>query len=378
MGFRSWQGQRVVPPLYACIVTESSTIAGLPLIAARDGRPHERMPETVLDMLLQRPSDSIPKTRFWRHVFMEVVGRGMSVVWIRRVAGVPVELVPARRVGKRNAGALQLSAGVQIQIPGRDGAVLMDDVPPRDLLLFYDETWDPFRGLGFDPLSSKTLNAIELWDSLIKMYGQLLANGGHSKVYVTLPDSSQDRQKLKDDWAEWAGGVDKAGLPFLIGYGGDVKTVSHSAEQQQIVEMMRMVSLMICQTMQMDPRRVFVDEPGNGARARSTLMEAHTAWLDHGLRARLAGIADEITLKLADGEERAVFDTSHLSMGTLRDKAMVADMLTAKAPILTPNESRRDIMEYPALPEPMYDEIWPTKGAPPKAAAGKPAADSVG
>ena len=373
-GFRSWRGYDIVPPLYSCIMLLSRTAAGIPLIGCKEGRPSERMRDSVLDMILRQPSMTIPRTRFWLNRFMETFALGQSFVYIQRSQGVPVELIPARLPGyggrSLGAGTLARARDITVQIPGRDIDEYRYNVSPSDLLCFFDESWDPFSGRALNPLVCKARNPHALYAALMRMYARGTANGGHQKVYMTVPDSSDERKKMKKAWEEWAAGVDNTGLPFLIGAGGDIKTASFSAEQQQVVEMLRRLDIEICRLMGVDPRFVYADDPGISARARTTLSEAHTAWLDHGFRSVLATFAEEITLKLGDpatGEE-AVFDTSLFSMGTFRDRVAVADQAVAKAPLMTTNEAREEILERAALPGDENNQIRPTKGAPPAAA----------
>ena len=369
-GFRTVGDAALCPPFYACVTVNAKTAAGLPLVAARPDSQFERVENTDLARILANPSPSIPKERLLVNTFVRLFARGSAELWIRRGSkGVPLELVPAEICGARTAGAVQLSETVDLKIPysGKTGYVKRE-IPVKDVIFLHDETWDPFTGKSDDPSKSKLKNPYKLYSDLMRLYRNSLRNGGRGTIFMTLPDSAHDREQLKKDWADYGAGIDNAFTPFLMGYGGDVKSVSHTAEQQQIVEMLRRVDLEVCRQMNTDPRFIYAEAEGIKERARGTLSEAHTAWLDHGLRSTLETIAGEFTLKLAgrnrDGffTERAVFDTSHFSMGTLKERVVVADEAVAKAPLMTPNEARKMILDLPPLEGEEYDEIWPTKG----------------
>ena len=143
-----------------------------------------------------------------------------------------------------------------------------------------------------------------------------------------------------------------AGLPFPLGYEGDIKAVQgHTAEQQQIISMLKFIDISICRLFNVDPRFIYAEmKEGTKERAKSNLPEEYTAFLNNGFRAVLDCFAGEITLKLAsEPNEEAVFDTDKLTLGTFHDKAISYELLTSRSPGMTPNEGRKFILGPPEL-----------------------------
>ena len=363
-GLRSIDDIAVIPPFYSCVQLLAGTGAGLPMVACRNGRPSEPMERSYVQALLDRPNESIPRARFWRRVMFERYARGLAVVKITRYRGVPVMLEHAQLAQSRENEPLYKQGRIMLRMPGRFDKV-SEPVSLRDCLIFTDESWDPFTGQADNPLTCKLRNNVLLYCELMRLYVTWLRQGGHFSTFVTAPDSPKEFERIVNLWKDQTAGVDKAGLPTLIGAGSDVKAVPFSAEQQQISLMLYRMDRITCSLMHVDPQFIYVDMPGSNAAKKVDLMQAHTLWLDHGYRADLEDFAGELTLKLCDpaSEEQVAFNTDMLTQGTIRERAVVAKMLVADSPIATPNEGRSRIMRWPELEGEVYDEIWPTKGA---------------
>lgn len=379
-------GYDVVPIAYRCITMLTWTAAGLPLVVCRDGKPFQRNVNHDVARMMRDPArlSNISGSTFWTRVFLEVFGKGYSVIHIRRREnGVPRALENAALSSHHYGGALNLSPRLTITVPGRLGNMVLTDIPQENVIILYDESWNPFLGKSEHPLESKARNPVDAYKNIMLAHLQAIKRGGHQKLYMSGPMTKTAIKTTHDVFDEQGGGPENAGLPFHIGPPGtDLKAISHSAEQQQTRAMMDFLGTEICRAYGVDPRFAYDrDAARSGAkeRAGSNLPEENTRFLDHGFRARLQAISGALTQKLLPPNSRLeiVFDTNKLTLGTLHDKAVAFELLTARSPGLTPNEGREYILDVEPDTAPESNRIHPTKGAAPAAAAAGTAMEAM-
>ena len=368
-------GSEVTPVAYRCIVGLAQMTAGTPLVVCDYGMPFMQDRAYPISRLVKNPArvSNVSGGTFWQRVFLEFYGCARSLIHIRRRQnGEPWALENAQLAGWAAGGALNLAERVSITVPGRNGNILLNDVPQENIIVLADESWDPYFGRGEPPLECRIRNPVELTKALLRAYAYGTKQGGHQKTFFSGPRTKKEATDLHDLWKEYGSGVELAGMPFPLGHEGKVFGLSHSAEQQQLRQMLDYLSVETCRGMGMPPRFAYVNDgagaksgAGQKERGDGGLPDEHTRFLDHGFRARLDSIAGQLTNKLLPPNSRKeiVFDTDRLTLGTMHDKAVVAELLTARSPNMTPNESREYILGLPKIDDPKYDEIWPTKGA---------------
>ena len=110
-------------------------------------------------------------------------------------------------------------------------------------------------------------------------------------------------------------GIKNAGLPFPVGYEGGVQAVQgHTAEQQQIIAMLKFIDIFVCRLFGVDPRFVYAELDSSAkVRAKSNLPEEYTAFLNNGFRSTLSRDSGGTDSEAVDGTGRGSADSTRTS-----------------------------------------------------------------
>lgn len=227
-----------VSAVYACVSLIAGAVAGLPLHVYRrlpDGR--ERDAAHPLDGLLgARPSPWHTAPVFWETMTTALLLGGDMFAEIVRRGDVPIALLPLApsrvKVTTDKAGALLYE--IASPIDGRRqllDAGAMFHVP----------------GVGFDgrrgmsPIRHAARQGVGIALAADEYSARFFQNGARPDFAITMSGAPSPDQiaSLRSSWGERYGGASKSHLPAILTGGMDVKQLTLSAEDTQLIETRR-------------------------------------------------------------------------------------------------------------------------------------------
>lgn len=223
---------------YRCTALLAGVIACLPLpiyTFEKDGETRKAVRTHPLwNLLNAQPTDRFTAATAWEFWVGSVLNRGDGIgVLVRNRAGDVIEIIPIRR------------ECVVIERQGDRLVYYVADAYGDGVAHGFDQD-DVLHlpGFGFNGVSSMSVvrwaafQAIGTAIASEEYAGNMLRNGALQKVVITNPGDMTAEQltQLRDRWSAKYGGSSNASNPFVMYGGMDVKTVSLSAIDAQLLE----------------------------------------------------------------------------------------------------------------------------------------------
>lgn len=246
--FSTFAGTSVTPEtamrltaVYRSTALIAGAIASLPCPVYRisdDGQAREAAREHPLWWLLNdEPTARFSAATFWEYVTASMLNRGDGFAYIRRNrAGEVIELIPLP------------SWCVDVRfVEGRNRYDIADAFGDGKTRGFDQDDVLHFPGFGYDGLRSMSVIRWAAYQSIgnaiaMEEYaGNMMKSGALQKVVVTNPGDMTPEQlgRLRELWQEKYGGSSNSGRPMVLYGGMDVKTISLSAADSQLLESRR-------------------------------------------------------------------------------------------------------------------------------------------
>lgn len=227
-----------VSAVYGCVRLIAGAIAGLPLpVYERDGESRKRAEHDYWWLLNEQPCATFSAASWWEFASMQVLLRGDSVAYlVRNRAGFITAIIPWPRSqveiervtdGPRDPGRLRYYFQAENGYFGAD----QDDVLH-------------LPGLGFNGCHSMSViqwgarAGIGIAIKGDEYAGQFFSEGGKPEVAIKSPKTMTPAQQndFRDAWvAKYGAGRGRA-IPLILTEGLDVKELTMSAEDSQIIQ----------------------------------------------------------------------------------------------------------------------------------------------
>lgn len=357
----------------ACVQRISGAIACLPLpIYERKGQERERVDHDAWWLLNERPCAAWSASTFWEFIVAQMLLRRSGIAYIaRNRAGTPVALIPWPRS--------------QVEIE----RVTFDDPRTPSRLRYYfcegkkyfgadqDDVLH-FPGFGFDGVDGMSViqwgarSAIGIAIQGDNYAGKFFASGGRPAIAIKAPGefTPAQQQAFREAWiSKFSGtpGVDN--IPFFLTEGLDIKELTLTAADAQLLESRQWQVIDICRAFGVPPFMV-------GEMGKATYNNTENLGVDfvkYTLSPHLKRIEQELNIKLF---RAPTYFTEFLTAGLMRgDSAARAAYFksalggTQSPGWMTPNEVRKTD-NLPPLdggnelhkPEPAADKDPPVAG----------------
>lgn len=319
--------------VFACVRLISGAVACAQVkVYLRNGDERERAPEHALDRVLRlRPNRFMTAATFWKFLVASKLLAGNAYAnIIRGRGGVPVGLYPhnPRNVEVYYAWELGLDAKLGVErnrlyyhVSFEDGNWRMFD--QDDMIHVLN-----VPGVGSIP-GKKGLSTIRAMARGVGLAlgaeesaGSLFENGMMSQVALTYPRqfSTEGYARLRDHLRQKYSGASKHHTPLILTEGGDVKTLTMSAEDAQLLESRKFSVIDICRFFGVNPVMVGESEKtsswGSGVEQMGRWFNTLT------MNEHFTAIEQELEVKLfRDDGHFAEFDETELTRGDTQARA---------------------------------------------------------
>jgi HK97 family phage portal protein len=242
-GLRSVAGQHVtersamsVAAVYACVGLIGGAIASMPFhLFKRTDNGRDRYDSDLWWLFNESPFDGWTAASAWHFCAQSVALRGDGFWQIHRASPYTNTIIGLEPLlpALVDKGVREKPTDPYPVTDRATGAVRYVD--PMDML--------HFPGIGFDGLRSLTPIAAALRPAASiamaadQYAGAFFANGARADFAVTVPGnlSKEQRDTLRETWASRHSGVGNAHLPAVLSGGMDVKQLTMSAEDAQLL-----------------------------------------------------------------------------------------------------------------------------------------------
>lgn len=297
-----------VSVVYACVQRHAGAIAGLPLpIYERVGDDRRRVQHELWWLLNERPCAAWSAATFWEFITAQILLRGDGIAYIvRNRAGVPTAFIPWPRS--------------QVQI---EREVYEDPRTPARLKYYFSDSGKyfgadqddvlHFPGFGFNGCTS--MSVIQ-WGARAgigiairgdEYAGKFFAGGARPQhaIKTTGEFTVDQQQKFREAWvSRYSGSAGVDAIPFFLTEGLDIKELTMSAVDAQLLESRQWQVIDICRAFAMPPFMV-------GEMGKATYNNTENLGVDfvkYALGPHLKRIKDELNIKLFRGPR---FFTEH-------------------------------------------------------------------
>jgi len=328
-----------VTAVYACVRLIAGAIASLPLAVYRrtdDGR--ERVRNDLWWLLNEQPCPTVSAAVFWEYLLAQMLLSGDALAEIERGRGGAIRgLIPldSRAVGIRNvSGRLRYEFFRDGQWLGRD---------QDDILHIPGFGFDGTRGMSV--IRHAAREAIGLALAAEAFSSRFFASGAHPDVALKVPGKMTQEQidNLRRIWASKYGGAHNASLPIVLTEGTDLKEVTLSAQDSQLIEARRFQVADIARAFGVPPH--MVGETDKSTSWGSGIEQQGIGFVQYTLAPHLNRIEQEINRKCFRTERLFVeFNVEGLLRGDSKARAEYYTRAlggTQNPAWMTPNEIRQ-------------------------------------
>lgn len=280
----------------------------------------------------------------------------------RNDMGQPMELIPADVISEGvfpNVRRRAAPAGTQAIYSYPD---------PRDLIGIHNETFDGVQSLS--PIAAHAKAALSTIADATRMFSVKMRTGDLADKFAEIniegiDDFDAYMTKLSEALNKRRG-VEQAGdvrvLPPRVTLS---RQPNFSAVDMQLLGIMQWSAEDVCRAFGLHPRKAYIFA-GENIRSLTQLKDIEESFVRETILGRVQSVEEALTRHLLTSEERAMglkvrVATEVLSRGTMSDRALMAEMLAARAGILTINEAREWLGKPPIEGG---DRLLPPKGAP--------------
>ena len=312
-----------VSAVFRCVNLIAGAIASLPLpIYQRTETGRERAEHPYWWLLNEQPTARFSAAAFWEFTVAQMLLRGDGLAYIvRDRAGRALGLIPLQRTQ------------VLIERAGSRLRYLVNDVDEDGKTKYFGADQDDmlhFPGCGFDGVSSMSVigwaarQSIGIAIKADEFAGTFFGSGAHIQYAVKAPGTmTEEQQKLfREAWvAKYGSGQGVSKVPLILTEGLDVKELSMTAEDAQLLESRRFQVEDIARAFGVPPFML-------GANEKSTswgtgIEQLGKGFVTYTLRPHLTRIEQELNRKFWPTRERyfAEFNVDGLMDGDSKTQA---------------------------------------------------------
>ncbi len=360
---------QAVPAAWACVQILSGTIARLPKNLVRGTWPNQSVVDNhpVLD-LMEEPEAGEPGLQWWMSVLTTLFSSGNAYVWIRKVNGAPIELIRCRLLALRRQPRTKYRDRwvYDLLFPNGQNRV---GVKPSDVLHFRGPGYDWELGLSPSPITMVAMNTLGLSLAAVTHMASTMGRSASFPRAFGAPEGASPQQIeaylkiLKEQ-----GGPSRAGQDVVMPPGFSMTRAGFSAVDLQLIDLLKFTVVEIARTWMIPLYLLQHFESSAGVMASRSYEEQWQSFLRFSLAGNIVRITSELNFKLLrrfPGAQNLSLevDTDPLTMGSLADRAAVADQLVQKAALWTVTEGR-ELTGKPPLED--ESELRQPTGAPPQ------------
>jgi HK97 family phage portal protein len=334
--------------VYACVRLIASCISSSPLLvykrsmarAGAGGAPGKKAPggerevieearrHSLSSILRLRPNPFISASVFWKVVIQHKIlsGNGYAIIMRKRPSGDPEYLIPVKpsRVQPYQAWELGLDRKLSVD-PNRlyywvtldNGELIMLD--QDDMLHFPNLGFDGRRGLS---TISAAAQSVGLAFAAEEHGARFFSQGAEFNFALKYPGKlgNDALERMRDYWTRRHGGLANRFLPPILTDGGDIKEISMSARDAQLIESRQFSVVDICRFFGVPP--VMIGETEKTSSWGSGVEQVGRWFVMFTLNDHFTDIEQELEAKLfRDGIHFAAFDESELTRGDTKTRA---------------------------------------------------------
>jgi HK97 family phage portal protein len=305
-----------VTAVYACVRLIAGAIASLPLATYRrqkNGRTRER---TDLWWLLnEEPCTAVSAAVFWEYLVAQLLLCGDALAEIERGRGGVIRAL--HPLDSRSVSIRRIEGRLRYDFY-RDGVWLGRD--QDDILHIPGFGFDGLRGLSV--IRHAARDAIGLALAAEAFSSRFFASGAHADVALTVPGKMSPEQidNLRRIWAQKYGGAHNASLPIVLTEGTNLKEVTISAQDSQLIEARRFQVADIARAFGVPPH--MVGETDKATSWGSGIEQQGIGFVQYTLAPHLNRIEQEINRKCFSTEDFFVeFNVEGLLRGDSKSRA---------------------------------------------------------
>ena len=318
-----------VSAVYACVSLIAGSIASLPVgVYERDGSVRKEVENHDLWWLLnEQPCASFTAATFWEFVVAQVLLRGDSIAYLyrgeNRLAGDLKAIIPVPR-SKVQITRLKMPDGYRgpaklaYTIHGDGGHFTVDQ---GDVL--------HFPNMGFDGVSSMSAiqygarNAVGTAIQADDFAGRFFAQGAQPQHAITVPgEMSPDQQEsFRAAWVAKYSGNGPSGIPLILTEGLDVKEISMTAADAQLLESRKWQVVDIARAFGVPP--FMIGEMEKTTSWGAGIEQMSIGFVRNVLRSHINRFQQELNRKLWPVRQRffVEFDVDALTTGDAKSQA---------------------------------------------------------
>lgn len=328
-----------VTAVYACVRLIAGAIASLPLaVYRRTEAGRERVRNDLWWLLNEQPCPTVSAAVFWEYLVAQMLLSGDALAEIERGRGGAIrQLIP---LDSRSVGIRRVEGRLRYEFC-RDGEWLGRD--QDDILHIPGFGFDGTRGMSV--IRHAAREAIGLALAAEAFSSRFFASGAHPDVALKVPGKMTQEQidNLRRIWASKYGGAHNASLPIVLTEGTDLKEVTLSAQDSQLIEARRFQVADIARAFGVPPH--MVGETDKSTSWGSGIEQQGIGFVQYTLAPHLNRIEQEINRKCFRTERLFVeFNVEGLLRGDSKARAEYYTRAlggTQNPAWMTPNEIRR-------------------------------------
>lgn len=312
-----------VPAMFACARIIAEGCAQVPFKVHRttgDGADQRRADATdhpLYWLLARRPNAWQTSFEFRETLLLHLVFAGNAFVFINRVRGRIVELLPyepgAVTIKRADDGTLRytlrLAGGRQI------------DVPPADMWHLRGPSWNTWMGLDATRVARESLGlALAAEEHSARMFSNGARLGGVLSSDMALKQEQIDL--IRTNWEQTQGGLANAYKTAILFGGLKFQPIGMQSDQAQLIEQRRFQVEEICRHMRVLPIMVGAGEKTSTYASVEQMMIAHVT---HTLMPWYTRIEQSAEVNLLDRSEMEAgiyikFNANALLRGSAKDR----------------------------------------------------------
>ena len=328
-----------VTAVYACVRLIAGAIASLPLaVYRRTEDSRERVRNDLWWLLNEQPCPTVSAAVFWEYLVAQMLLSGDALAEIERGRGGAIRGL--RPLDSRAVGIRQIDGRLRYEFC-RDGEWLGRD--QDDILHIPGFGFDGTRGMSV--IRHAAREAIGLALAAEAFSSRFFASGAHPDVALKVPGKMTQEQidNLRRIWASKYGGAHNASLPIVLTEGTDLKEVTLSAQDSQLIEARRFQVADIARAFGVPPH--MVGETDKSTSWGSGIEQQGIGFVQYTLAPHLNRIEQEINRKCFRTERLFVeFNVEGLLRGDSKARAEYYTRAlggTQNPAWMTPNEIRQ-------------------------------------
>ncbi|WP_084187482.1 phage portal protein [Andreprevotia chitinilytica] len=284
----TWQTALQAGVSLACVKVIAEGIAQVPFKVYREVNGRRALAKThpLYDLLGSKPNDWQTSFEFREQLALHAVFAGNAYVWINRVAGKVLELLPLEPgwvTPVRTGWALSY----RVSLPGGEFLTL----PAEEIWHIRGLSWDGWNGLDGVKLAREAIGlALATEEHGARVFSNGARPGGILTTEQTLTE--EQRTRLKKAWNEAQQGVDKAHSTAVMFGGMKFIATAFQNDQTQFVETRRLQVEEVCRHFRVMPIMVGYSDKTATYSSAEQMFQAHVTHTLGPWYARLEQSAD--------------------------------------------------------------------------------------